>query len=464
MKKIVLLQNQSRLYMRRLALSIVFVLSIVIYFAQIQRLDAWLRADSATLGAPSWIDVSGGGLSDLCRAVNPTADYDYPEILPHRHMGDSIPINPGDIPSPPLFVNPYFIECGDSMPALGRKCAEGEKHIERLFQGCQDMLVRATHPLDSLAGWRVLRHECEPDCYWYHTDHLGSSSWITHTNGQAVQHLHYLPWGEGFVDQRATDHAARYTFSAKEKDSESGLYYYGARYYDPDLGIWLSVDPMASKYPSFSPYAFCGDNPVKFVDLEGEEIVIEWKGSQYRYEKDGTLTHFKGGILNERQQNRFVNKAKNALDKINKTTEGNRMISDLQESDTRYTIKAGASGYEKTEANTITWNPNGTRLPVEGTPFGESNSTCDLAHELSHAFDDNNNWTDNTSVGDLNKNEWVACYRENHIRKESGYGYRTHYISGFTKDGHFQGGEGSTLLNDNGPYLPFDIKSYEKRK
>lgn len=66
-------------------------------------------------------------------------------------------------------------------------------------------------------------------------------------------------------------------------------------------------------------------------------------------------------------------------------------------------------------------------------------------------------------MGGLGKNEWVACYRENLVRKELGYGYRTHYISGFTKDGHFQGGEGSSLLNDNGPYLPFDIKSYEKR-
>lgn len=142
------------------------------------------------------------------------------------------------------------------------------------------------------------------------------------------------------------------------------------------------------------------------------------------------------------------------------------MISDLQESDTKYTIKAGASGYEKLEANTITWNSNGTRLPVEGTPFGEFNPTCDLAHELSHAFDDNNNWTDMTHVGDLNKNEWVACYRENLVRKELGFGYRTHYISGVTNDGHFQGGEGPSLLNNDGtgPYLPFDIKSYEKRK
>lgn len=130
------------------------------------------------------------------------------------------------------------------------------------------------------------------------------------------------------------DIAGTFTFSAKEKDVETGYSYFGSRYYSSDLSIWLSVDPQASKYPSSSPYVYCANNPIKLVDPNGEEIIIEWKGSQYRYEKDGTLTHLKGSSLNERQQNRFVNKAKNSLDKINKTTEGNRMISDLQESDT----------------------------------------------------------------------------------------------------------------------------------
>ncbi|MBR6131151.1 MAG: hypothetical protein IKQ20_04760 [Bacteroidales bacterium] len=260
--------------------------------------------------------------------------------------------------------------------------------------------------------------------------------------------------------------ADNHTFSAKERDVETGLSYFGARYYSSDLSIWLSVDPMSDKYPSLSPYVYCADNPVKLVDPNGEEIVIEWKGSQYRYEKDGTLTHIEGNELDERQLNRFVNKAKQSLNKINKTSEGKRMISDLQESSTKYTIKAGQSGYEKKgqAPNTITWNSGGTRLPVKGTPFGEYNPTCDLAHELSHAFDANNNWTDCNIVGDLEKCEWVACYRENLIRKELGYEYRTHYIFYQGQDGHFLGGKGGAeLLYDNKPFLPFDINTYEKR-
>ena len=60
------------------------------------------------------------------------------------------------------------------------------------------------------------------------------------------------------------------TFTGKERDSETGFSYFGARYYDSDLMTgWLSVDPMADKYPSLSPYAYCGWNPVKLVDPDG---------------------------------------------------------------------------------------------------------------------------------------------------------------------------------------------------
>jgi len=61
------------------------------------------------------------------------------------------------------------------------------------------------------------------------------------------------------------------TFTGKERDSETGFSYFGARYYDSDLMTgWLSVDPMADKYPSLSPYAYCGWNPVRLVDPDGE--------------------------------------------------------------------------------------------------------------------------------------------------------------------------------------------------
>ena len=65
------------------------------------------------------------------------------------------------------------------------------------------------------------------------------------------------------------------SFTGKERDSETGFSYFGARYYDSDLMTgWLSVDPLADKYPSLSPYAYCAWNPVKLVDPDGREMMM----------------------------------------------------------------------------------------------------------------------------------------------------------------------------------------------
>ncbi len=67
----------------------------------------------------------------------------------------------------------------------------------------------------------------------------------------------------------------RLCFIGKERDSETGFSYFGARYYDSDiLTGWLSVDPMADKYPNISPYAYCAWNPIKLLDPDGNAIIL----------------------------------------------------------------------------------------------------------------------------------------------------------------------------------------------
>ncbi|HHU48030.1 MAG TPA: RHS repeat-associated core domain-containing protein [Bacteroidales bacterium] len=112
--------------------------------------------------------------------------------------------------------------------------------------------------------------------YFYHSDHpdhLGSTSWVTDSAKNGVQYCKYLPYGEPLVDQRSTTWSNRYTFSGKERDSETGYSYFGARYYHPDLSIWLSVDPMSDKYPNLTPHNYCANNPVKLIDPNGMEII-----------------------------------------------------------------------------------------------------------------------------------------------------------------------------------------------
>ena len=171
------------------------------------------------------------------------------------------------------------------------------------------------HLLDTLYYWKTSHGNNEPDCYWYHPDHLGSASWVTDNNGEVVQYLYYLPWGEDFKNQRRNGYSgARHTFSAKEKDSETGLSYFGSRYYSSDLSIWLSVDPLSDKYPSLSPYTYCANNPIKLVDPNGEDIVI----TSTTDDNGNTSVHIKftGMLVNKSSQNytkEDLNKLKNTI-------------------------------------------------------------------------------------------------------------------------------------------------------
>ena len=75
-------------------------------------------------------------------------------------------------------------------------------------------------------------------------DHLGSSSYITNLDGEVAQHIEYVPFGEVFIEERNNTWNTPYLFNAKELDEETGLYYYGARYMDPKISMWLGVDPL----------------------------------------------------------------------------------------------------------------------------------------------------------------------------------------------------------------------------
>jgi len=110
--------------------------------------------------------------------------------------------------------------------------------------------------------------------YYYHSDHLGSTSLITDLDGNVVQHVEYVPYGEVFIEERNNIWNTPYLFNAKELDEETGLYYYGARYYDPRVSNWLSADPLQEKYPGISTYCYTVANPVRLIDPDGKDIIV----------------------------------------------------------------------------------------------------------------------------------------------------------------------------------------------
>jgi len=105
-----------------------------------------------------------------------------------------------------------------------------------------------------------------------------------------------LPYGELFFERRDYWNTP-YKFNAKELDAElrsnrriplkinnqmrqTGMYYYGARYYTPEVSIWLSVDPMSDKHPDYTPYAYCYNNPINLIDPWGLDTITDPNGNK----------------------------------------------------------------------------------------------------------------------------------------------------------------------------------------
>jgi RHS repeat-associated protein len=107
------------------------------------------------------------------------------------------------------------------------------------------------------------------NAFYFHSDHLGSSSYMTNASGKAIQHMEYLPFGETLVDEHSNSFSSPFKFNGKEFDEETGNYYYGARYYDPKWSIFISVDPMVEK--TGDAYGYCYQNPINFTDPTGME-------------------------------------------------------------------------------------------------------------------------------------------------------------------------------------------------
>ena len=105
---------------------------------------------------------------------------------------------------------------------------------------------------------------------YYHADHLGSTNLVTDSAGEIVSETAYYPFGVVRHEHLAkpTEFDPHYRFSDKERDEESGLYYFGARYLAPWLARWVSCDP-AGAVDGLNPYAYVGQQPLSRVDRDG---------------------------------------------------------------------------------------------------------------------------------------------------------------------------------------------------
>jgi RHS repeat-associated protein len=281
--------------------------------------------------------------------------------------------------------------------------------------------------------------------YWQHSDHLGSASWITDTAGRAIQHLQYMPWGEPLLDYRNSSFNTRYTFSGKERDEETGYSYFGARYYNSSYSIWMSVDPMSDKYPSLSPYAYCGNNPVKLVDPNGREIwILGEDGQKYQYKNRALVDRhgievtpaagsYEATVLSDLKvlANSKDERIKSRLTHL-ETSNHKHVIQDSKSLSPNmnaclYNNKEQASTHGVGCGSTIFFNDNNKYAYPDGA---DSYSPAALAHELiGHAYDnDCGNRTDAVSEqNSIPLIEISSINIQNIILKEHKLNERTQY-------------------------------------
>ena len=129
-----------------------------------------------------------------------------------------------------------------------------------------------SNPDDPQAGYGYIPNDTtKEETFFYHSDHLGSTSYITDDKANITQYDAYLPYGELLVDEHSSSEDLPYKFNSKQFDEETGLYYYGARYMNPVTSLWYGVDSLAEKYMTIGAYVYCVSNPIRFLDFIGKE-------------------------------------------------------------------------------------------------------------------------------------------------------------------------------------------------
>ena len=335
-----------------------------------------------------------------------------------------------------------------------------------------------THPVQPLKGLRETRAAYVSYRAFVPAGHAGC--------GLALSYRALAPGGAGFCyrictgtsESRLTAHYSlltansTYTFSAKEKDSETGLSYFGSRYYSSDLSVWLSVDPMSDKYPSLSPYTYCADNPIKLVDPNGEDVwIVGEDGQRYQYKNDGLLYCSNGEVY--QGSDAFARSAQSSLKELQgQSTTANKFLGEFVENTSNDIVikpkqKGGEVCYEPGGSTTIKYENGETRTTTNGTiywnPQGESvptvdgmlqNGTIDLIHEFVHALDKVENAKLNTKRYEkIEYNEWTATYYENIVRGEMNMPLRDHYYKKEVAPGIYEG-FGENILRDGKPWKP----------
>jgi RHS repeat-associated protein len=233
------------------------------------------------------------------------------------------------------------------------------------------------------------------DYEYYLTDHLGNTRVSFNQSGEILQDNSYYPFGMSmgesltFISNISTENKYKYNGKELQDDFELGWYDYGARFYDPALGRWHVVDPLAEKYSSFSPFHYAYNNPLLFIDPNGEEIWIYYNDDDGKEQK----MQYTAGMKYE-GDNKFVSTSIGNLNKMNCTGAGGKLLGKLIDSKNSFDF---TNTYAKDKQGndikgTLSFNENedgGGIINAAGlmeNGFAESTKLESTAHELFHGY------------------------------------------------------------------------------
>ncbi|WP_310591154.1 RHS repeat-associated core domain-containing protein, partial [Prevotella disiens] len=205
------------------------------------------------------------------------------------------------------------------------------------------------------------------------------------------QHIEYVPFGEVFIEERNNTWNTPYLFNAKEFDEETGMYYYGARYYEPRLSLWMSADPKQDKYPNVSSYCYVMDNPIKLIDPDGKDVLI-WYKDKHGRDQLFRFSGFHGKKSIKIPNNQYVKDFIQAYLYNAKHGGGKKTIQAV--SNHKYEIYVSDSQNDETYYSggdrqpTVYWE---SRQGLKTTEGGKQSAATALEHEMDHAVDDANN-------------------------------------------------------------------------
>jgi RHS repeat-associated protein len=192
-------------------------------------------------------------LNDATGAVKQRNGYDPSGLRIWRQEKDG---------SMTVYASPYFD-------------VEGKTGIKHIFAG--ELRVASALGVFKSGGYQPAAPKDAPTAYYFHGNHLGSTSVTTDEDAQVHQSLEYFADGETWIDRTPQTAAAGLLFSGKPLDATTGYYDFGQRFYDPRTSLWLGVDPVLAETPGKSvgsPMvlavgAYAAQNPLRYIDPDG---------------------------------------------------------------------------------------------------------------------------------------------------------------------------------------------------